>query len=41
MTDVDIDPFGDASGEHDRPASRPDEQTGENIPLTSVGGGST
>ena len=33
MADVDIDPFGD----HD---SRPDEQMGENIPLTQ-GGGST
>ena len=36
MADVDIDPFG----EHDRSESRPDE-TGENIPLTPVGGGST
>ena len=31
MADIDIDPFG----EHE---SRPDEQTGENIPLTPVGG---
>ena len=43
MTDVDIDPFGGASREHDRTESRPDE----NIPLclvplvTPVGGGST
>ena len=36
MADVDIDPFG----EHDRTESRTDE-TGENIPLTPVGGGST
>ena len=36
MADVDIDPFG----EHDRSESRPDE-TGENVPLTPVGGGST
>ena len=34
MADVDIDPFG----EHE---SRPDEPTGENIPLTPVGEGST
>ena len=34
MADVDIDPFG----EHN---SRPDEPTGESIPLTQVGGGST
>ena len=37
MADVDINPFG----EHE---SRPDEPTGENIPLppvTPVGGGST
>ena len=34
MADVDIDPFG----EHE---SRPEEPTGENIPLTPVGGGST
>ena len=33
MADVDIDPFG----EHDRTESRTDE-TGENIPLTPVGG---
>ena len=33
MVDIDIDPFG----EH---KSRPDEPTGENIPLTPVGGGS-
>ena len=33
MTDIDIDPFG----EHDRTELRPDE-TGENIPLTPVGG---
>ena len=33
MADIDIDPFG----EHDRTESRTDE-TGENIPLTSVGG---
>ena len=33
MADVDIDPFG----EHE---SRPEETMGENIPLTSVGGGS-
>ena len=31
MADVDIDPFG----EHE---SRPEEPTGENIPLTPVGG---
>ena len=31
MADIDIDPFG----EHE---SRPDEQTGKNIPLTPVGG---
>ena len=31
MADVDIDPFG----EHE---SRPDKQTGENIPLTPVEG---
>ena len=31
MADVDVDPFG----EHE---SRPDEPTGENIPLTPVGG---
>ena len=36
MTDVDIDPFGD----HDKTKSRPEEPTGENIPLTP-GGGST
>ena len=35
MADIDIDPFG----EHDRTESRTDE-TGENIPLTPVGGGS-
>ena len=34
MADIDIDPFG----EHE---SRPDEPTGENIPLTPVGGRST
>ena len=34
MADVDIDPFGD----HE---SRPEEPTGENIPLTLVGGGTT
>ena len=34
MANIDIDPFG----EHE---SRPDEPTGENIPLTPVGGGST
>ena len=34
MADVDIDHFG----EHE---SRPEEPTGENIPLTPVGGGST
>ena len=34
MADVDIDPFG----EHE---TRPKEPTGENIPLTPVGGGST
>ena len=33
MADVDINPFG----EHDRTESRTDE-TGENIPLTPVGG---
>ena len=33
MADIDIDPFG----EHDRTESRTDE-TGENIPLTPVGG---
>ena len=37
MADVDIDPFG----EHDRTESRPEEPTGENIPLTPVGGRST
>ena len=36
MADVDIDPFG----EHNRTESRTDE-TGENIPFTPVGGGST
>ena len=36
MADIDIDPFG----EHDRTELRTDE-TGENIPLTPVGGGST
>ena len=36
MADVDIDPFG----EHDRTELRTDE-TGENIPLTPVGRGST
>ena len=34
MVDIEISPFG----EHE---SRPDEPTGENIPLTPVGGGST
>ena len=34
MADIDIDPFG----EHE---SRPEEPMGKNIPLTSVGGGST
>ena len=34
MADIDIDPFGG----HE---SRPDEPTGESIPLTPVGGGST
>ena len=34
MPDVDIDPFGDHG-------SRPEESMGENIPLTSGGGGST
>ena len=41
MADVDIHPFGGASGEHDRPESRPDEQMDENIPLpllTPMGG---
>ena len=37
MADVNIDPFGD----HNKTESRPDEPTGENIPLTPVGGGST
>ena len=36
MPDVSDDPFG----EHDRTESRPDE-TGENIPFTPIGGGST
>ena len=36
MADTDIDPFG----EHDRTELRTDE-TGGNIPLTPVGGGST
>ena len=35
MADIDIDPY--PFGEHE---SRPDEPTGENIPLTPVGGGS-
>ena len=34
IPDIDIDPFG----EHD---TRPEEPTGENIPLTPVGGGTT
>ena len=34
MADVDIDPFE----RHDRTESRPDDPTGENIPLTPVGG---
>ena len=34
MVDIEISPFG----EHE---SRPDEPTGENVPLTPVGGGST
>ena len=34
IVDIDIDPFG----EHD---TRPEEPTGENIPLTPVGGGTT
>ena len=33
MADIDIDPFG----EHDKTESSTDE-TGENIPLTTVGG---
>ena len=39
MADVDIDPFG----EHDRTESRADDhtETGENVPFTQVGGGST
>ena len=39
MAEVDIDPFG----EHDRTESRTDDhtETGENIPFTPVGGGST
>ena len=37
MADIDINPFG----EHNRTESRTYEPTGENIPLTPVGGGST
>ena len=39
MADVDFDPFG----EHDRTESRTDDhtETGENIPFTPVGEGST
>ena len=37
MADIDIDPF-EVGGEHDKTKSRPEGSTGENIPLTPVGG---